>query len=128
MRLTEKYKDSYWDSIELNFMPQNNTLAIIDKLGQLEDIEEELGIDLVTLFCKATKEVWYKITETQYEGGANWWNENGHKTIIHNSIVSKIDFQHKSVYIKGAKQWFDIKGFGKTWSLDKNDLMKEELE
>ena len=43
MRLTEKFKDSYWDEMELNY-GQNNTSQIIDKLGQLEDIEEKYNI------------------------------------------------------------------------------------
>ena len=45
MRLTNKTKDGlYFDKHCI--VPQSND--IIDKLGQLEDIEDELGIDLVT--------------------------------------------------------------------------------
>ena len=36
------------------------TLAIENKLGQLEDIEEELGIDLITLFKALKNGIWSK--------------------------------------------------------------------
>ena len=50
MRLTEKLKDKkgvYYNLIESDLV---NGYQAVDKLGQLEDIEEELGIDLYTLF------------------------------------------------------------------------------
>lgn len=58
MRLTEKNELGY----VLHIKPANNSIAnefaivgyTASKLGQLEDIEEELGIDLITLY-KALK-------------------------------------------------------------------------
>ena len=43
-----------YDVHEDNVMYANSVIHAINKLGQLEDIEEELGIDLITLF-KALK-------------------------------------------------------------------------
>ena len=43
-----------YDTDNRNDMPVNNIYKAINKLGQLEDIEEELGIDLITLY-KALK-------------------------------------------------------------------------
>ena len=97
---------------------------IYNKLGQLEDIEDNIGIELDTLFNKATEEVWYKQENIEYDDGGNWFKELGRTTIIHNSIVSRIDLQYKQVWIKGAKQWFNIKDYGKTWALTKGELEK----
>ena len=52
-RLTEKASDF---KIYGHYQCNGNA---IDKLGQLEDIEEELGIDLITLFNKYIK--WQKL-------------------------------------------------------------------
>ena len=51
MRLTEKGM-----AMKNSLDKQENQIALIyNKLGQLEDFEEELGIDLITLF-KALKQ------------------------------------------------------------------------
>ena len=117
MRLTEKDQMGYYGY----FTYKTDEIEIINKLGQLEDIEEELGVDLITLCNKATKEVWYTKLEVDFDY-SNWHKINGQEIVIKNSIVSRLDFQHKSVYIKGAKQWFDIKDYGKTWALTKEEL------
>ena len=119
MRLTEKINGRYYGKA-------NNHIAskpLMEKLGQLEDVEDELGIDLLTLFNKAIVEVWYKKEIIEYDNGGNWYNELDRNVVIHNSIVSRLDFQYKSVYIKGAKQWFSIKDYGKTWALTKEELL-----
>ena len=120
MRLTHKHK--YKADNKRFVFDMKDYRKACQKLGQLEDIEEELGIDLSTLF-KATKEVWFKKTMVEYDVGGNWYKELDRTTIIHNSIVSRIDFQHKSIYIKGAKSWFYIKDYGKTWALTKEELL-----
>ena len=55
MRLTYELghgKTGEYDTINDKDMPANNIWKAINKLGQLEDIEEELGIDLITLFSQ----------------------------------------------------------------------------
>ena len=107
--------------------------AIYDKLFELEDIEEELGIDLVTLIkllklqekeptiyykdsyrCKKIKTKEYNflvdiakkcITEFVYLGSCSW------DTII----VYKPLERHYCLYFKD---------YGKTWALTKEELKK----
>lgn len=63
----------------------------IEKLGQLEDIEEELGIDLITLFRAFKNGIYYKGKD-------------------HNTInFCKVK---ESIYVK-------LKDYGKTWWLEK---------
>ena len=83
------------------------------KLGQLEDIEEELGIDLITLFkCKKGTKV--------YVRGIN-------DTIIETEIeyVRWEDFLTK--YDENACCHYVLRfaTYGKTWALTKNELTKE---
>lgn len=79
----------------------------INKLGQLEDIEEELGIDLITLF-KALKEGIYTI------------RSNGKKRypfLTYNGAVGYIFdfmFEQEAEYI--------LSDYGGTWSLTKKDV------
>ena len=56
MRLTKKYINGY--ASKNNACVPIDYVEIAKKLGQLEDIEEELGIDFITLF-KALENVIY---------------------------------------------------------------------
>ena len=61
MRLTEKLDEELpiYFAKDGNDEDETNTKLIIQKLGQLEDVEEELGIDLLTLFdSKYTETAW----------------------------------------------------------------------
>ena len=87
------------------------------KLGQLEDLEEELGIDLITLF-KAKKEGIY------------------YKTINHNIYyISKnclcLEFNYEwELWVENHSilngLLIHLKDYGKTWSLRKEDLEDEK--
>lgn len=105
MRLTEKD-----GTLKLESIADNKWNKAITKLGQLEDIEEELGIDLITLFKALKNGFWYK-------------KEN---TIVY---VSKNDYLLSSGAIhyvgKGlifAGLFLYNKDYGKTWSLEKEEL------
>lgn len=93
-----------------------------DKLGQLEDIEEEFKVDLIQVANKKC-EVWFKKEIIEYDNGGNWYKELDRHTIIHNSIVTAINFDTKTLYIKGAKMWVSVKDYGKTWALTKEELL-----
>ena len=66
MRLTEKNEFGNYIGTNLlddecicrglSFDETNEMTDVFNKLGQLEDIEEELGIDLITFFKALTKE------------------------------------------------------------------------
>lgn len=69
-RLTNKCEDgsgycaveNYGSSSQITLYdyPYDDIEDCVNKLGKLEDIEEELGIDLITLFKALESGVWYK--------------------------------------------------------------------
>ena len=92
--------------------------SVLNKLGQLEDIEEELGVDLITLF-KALKQGYiYEKLEDE----------------ITKRDVDMLDFREgikgvcldKSYGIDNYKQCYQtlkyINGYGKSWALTKEEL------
>lgn len=102
---------------------ENQVLSIdgeaIDKLGQLEDIEDELGIDLITLF-KASEYGFYMINEGQIKFVKQGYQFNLRGRYIHlNSGYKELDFKLED------KPFSDIllfKDYGATWSIDRKDL------
>lgn len=93
---------------------ENQTLAIdgdaIDKLGQLEDIEEELGIDLIILLKAVKDGIWVRhpYNSIDYEPfRIDYW----------------IDYKtgEEGMMICGM----EIKDYGKTWALTKEELENE---
>lgn len=88
---------------------------VVDKLGQLEDIEEELGIDLITLF-KARKGIYYK-------------NALGTIYLIDplEPYNFDIDLFNESIYVEyynkpHRNRSFAFSDYGKTWALTKEEL------
>ena len=90
----------------------------LDKLGQLEDIEEELGIDLITLFKALKNGFWsidknkhiYKMKPTKGNGGAM-------------SYYASLDYiiTEDTYY---DEEYFLLKDYGKTWALTRKELEK----
>ena len=123
-----KIDKSYEDTIE----------TIADKLGQLEDIEEELGIDLITLFKALKNGVWTKrlFYDSEWRRYHTFEEANviEKKSIAINTICCSdwtVENQHKEFIFEVQGSIFyelRLRDYGKTWSLDKNDLTKEELE
>lgn len=99
MRLTEKRENGYYDKEECVISECSS------KLGQLEDIEEELGIDLITLF-KAL----------------------GNKIVIKNDKYHYVDFEDVEQDTNGDYLFnlvdgsYYFKDYGKTWALTKEEL------
>jgi len=86
-------------------------LDSIHKLGQLEDFEEELGIDLITLFKALRNGVYYKLNLGQAEKVDD---------VSLNCCVSTgyfIHFEYLNYDI-----CLDTKDYGKTWALTKEEL------
>ena len=75
--------------------------AAENKLGQLEDIEEELGIDLITLF-KAMKNGFY---DKHFHYGS---------AVINNGYIC--------YYFDESGIRYKLKDYGKTWALTKEEL------
>ena len=101
MRLTKKVSVGY------NPAPQKyGSRAIYNKLGQLEDVEDELGIDLITLFKAITDGFYYK---------------DGFGDIEH------LDKQTLHLLVGNRFQELkeQIKDYGKTWALTKEELSND---
>lgn len=77
----------------------NQVFACLDKLGRLEDIEEELGFDLITLFKALQNGIYGKVG----------------KEIKHISAPHFSWFK-KEIYI------FRLADYGKTWALTEEEL------
>ena len=91
------------------------------KLKSLEDIEEELGIELSVLFSALKNGVYYFDYENQLIHDYVW--------LINNYITAgaseKLSCSFETFY---DRQILSFEDYGKTWSLDKKDLTKKELE
>ena len=88
----------------------------LDKLGRYEDIEEEIGIDLITLFKALKNGFWsidknkhiYKMKPTEGNGGAM-------------SYYASLDYiiTEDTYY---DEEYFLLKDYGKTWALTREEL------
>ena len=120
MRLTRKYDavpkfkipEGYGPNIDYNY---NNVFPIrvisdeeiIAKLGQLEDIEEELGIGLITLFKALKNGVYYK-----YKYGYEYRISKCRKCYLSDKKTLVVDY-HTYKYLCD---------YGKTWALTREEL------
>lgn len=111
MRLTEAmtlFNDRMYQ------MPNNKFgySGAVVKLGQLEDIEEELGIDLVTLF-KA------------YSNGFYVKGEEEKQYIDFENPLNAVAFKNREMFYghKWTYQYVKLNDYGKTWALTKEELL-----
>ena len=128
-RLTKKNNGTgSWTQLGDKYLPAHNIKhkQCVNKLGQLEDIEEENGIDLITLF-KALKDGFYikyndKIVHILADKHItiNFW----YKTI--NVFIPPkffIDCKKGTDYLSETideEYWF--KDYGETWALTREEL------
>ena len=108
---------------------KNQVLAIdgkaIDKLCKLEDIEEELGIDLITLF-KALKNGFY----TKSNNGIKFWKEDDKHFVYVRDLKYDIEIccEECENVIGAVPTMFlerSTKDYGKTWALSREELENE---
>lgn len=111
-RLTCKIEKNYQTHYDVKekYVDNPNSFSIwvesceaLKKLGQLEDIEEELGIDLITLF-KAIN-------------GFGFWSIYGFEKIEE----CKIDFVLKCFITEDFNEIY-FQDYGKTWALTEKEL------
>ena len=101
-RLTEKASDF---KIYGHYQCNGNA---IDKLGQYEDLEEEIGIDLITLFKATQQGIWMKRNNVFY--------------FFDNLIV---DFKHKclvQIVSNDEVETFPFDSYGEDWGLSREEL------
>lgn len=87
-----------------------NELDLWNKLGQLEDIEEELGIDLITLFKALENGVWYK----DYK--------DNDKIKFTDRVEENIRCKEFTVPAKYTTIGLKFRDYGETWALTKKEL------
>lgn len=130
-RLTLK-DDEYW-------VKSDNQNKAIQKLGQLEDIEEELGIDLITLFKALKNGIWSKggwyepcyldaepvfIKPEDLRIGKTWYSQQNSENDDSSHFIEKnklclfdMDYEVEQHIVK-------VCDYGKTWALTKEELEK----
>ena len=126
-RLTRKIKGYY--SVDLRtclpmeYEQIENSNACVDKLGKLEDIEEEIGIDLITLFKALRNGIWTNQEQCygdEKQGKIRFFQvrlllEENALGCIHNSMWKS----------KEVIRTLYFKDYGKTWALTKEELENE---
>lgn len=99
--LNTPHDDTTYADVVIDAIDREN--IVLSKLKHYEDIEEELGIDLITLF-KALKNGIYKK------------GRNNLKGLILYSKMPMFSFYHKTIDAEL------IEDYGKTWALTKEEL------
>lgn len=121
MRLTKKLKPPYEQILGQDYVYTSDLrltpsfASVEQKLGQLEDVEEELGIDLITLFKALLNGIYYKGAYGTNDYGKIVYKE--HPTII---------FENTSKLYCFKPTFFDfinLIDYGKTWALTKKELL-----
>lgn len=122
-RLTDKLENNSYDfACSYNtFMYNGGQEEIINKLGKLEDIEEELGIDLLTLFKALKQDYIY------FKHHYGWSNE----FIIKKEYIQGLKYQiDDNTFVFwtddcGKEHLVYIKDFHKKWALTREELENE---
>lgn len=115
--LNTPHDDTTYADVVANCCDKEN--IVLTKLKHYEDIEEELGIDLITLFRALKKGIF-----VAYDSSFGMANKP--KIKITKDTATGICYRNKKWYIQEDETL--IKDYGKTWSLDKKILTKEVLE
>ena len=110
MRLTEKIKENIYREKLFGV----DTEDVIDKLGQLEDIEDELGINLVTLFIALRNGIY-----TVEDG----YIPPDFLLLKYNKKFSRLVDNRPSAIAGGT--CFYLQGYRTLWALTKEELTDE---
>ena len=107
---------------------KEDKITILNKLGKLEDIEEELGIDLITLF-KALREngIWVRWNNQIVNIEPDYLRVeiDCSKPLIGSIKIQELYFEDLDwVMDTTGKEWFMCE-YGKTWALTKEELENE---
>lgn len=106
-RLTRKINDRYYYAKRADEFDGSEFIEVNQKLGQLEDIEERIGIDLVTLF---------RILEMFDKTIRNGECGNSYVSLPDGTIFTT-DMGYVEEFIERFKKL--INDYGKTWTLTK---------
>ena len=108
MRLTDNEFHTKENKERACYIQEPRLQQIYDKLFELEDIEEELGIDLIELIkcIRNEKGIWKK----DFDGG-----------LINTRCMLTCYFGKWQIYDK--ENIYELKDYGKTWALTKEELL-----
>lgn len=128
MRLTEKdiaYITSGANVIEIPDIVEGHkyTGQAIIKLGQLEDVEDELGIDLITLFKAVKNGIWIKFN---MQSRTYNWKTGEDKETGDQIVFVKAPFKTLAENIAYFRRLFEkeyVENYGKTWALTREELL-----
>lgn len=84
----------------------------INKLGLLEDYEEEIGVDLITLFKAKNNGFFVKLA----------WINNGKSTMVLGKEIDDINLTRCLIFDKVYGFFVCFKDYGKTWALTREEL------
>ena len=111
-RLTTKTLESYRNTYDrYEGIESSEFERICDELIEYKSFEEELGIDLITLFKAISNEkgIWKKVYGT--------------KDFVNTRAMLTCEFDKWRIY---DKEWiYELKDYGKTWALTKEKLENE---
>lgn len=130
-RITEK-EDIYTKSdkeCEYNLISNNDGIAILkydpveimsldkatEKLHAILEIEEEIGIEITTLFKALKYGVYYYTSQNQLTHDYVWLYDN----YVSASVRDKLSYSLLTCF---QKQILSFEDYGTTWSLDKGEL------
>ena len=115
MRLTYKINDK-------EYAPCKNTgWKTFDKLGQLEDIEDELGIDLIILFKALKNGVYVRLLDYTKPTFKKTFIDSYNMNIKSENIDIRRDILYNGFDLTGGHLYY-FKDYGKTWALTKEEL------
>ena len=105
-RITKKKENGFYELKKgQKIYGEENGIRLVQIVGQLEDIEEELGIDLITLFKALKNGVYEDIVDQKYK---------------HFDLSYAID----NVFTIWLGRPHELKDYGKTWALTREELEK----
>ena len=111
--ITQIDKDG--DNKKNNFIEVKDKDEAYKKLCQLEDIEEEIGIELTTLFKALKYGVYYYTSQNQLTHDYVWLYDN----YVSASVRDKLSYSLLTCF---QKQILSFEDYGKTWSIYRENL------
>lgn len=137
-RLTVKKDRIYYPANESVIFPDDgsNACRLLQIIGKYEDLEEELGIDLITLFKALKDGIYYKNIEIYYCHNIVMVGkyfvevkpiyavkETTIESCYYKTYTERLKFVDDAHYWdwKTCKKW-ELKDYKKTWALNRSDL------